>query len=305
MMTLNSYMENNAVPFFSTLDYAPFNDSTFVDMLNEWCKFNHGTLQIRPLLEDALKKDAEIIRKRVTNLVNVRKYQYSKLYNTTLLEYNPIENYSMTETGTDTNATNGTKTDTLGSYTDINSGTDTTTLNDSKKENIGTYEDVTHSVTGTDYGKMTTTESNSTTNTGSETHERKVAPFDSDAYAEQELTTDTFKDRKTIAENETIVANRTDTITKNDTITGGARNNTYTTTSTTSLQHGMKKEISERNNSYTDESRGTTTHELTRSGNIGVTTSQQMLESERDIAMFNFIGIVAHDIIKSICICIY
>ena len=40
-------------------------------------------------------------------------------------------------------------------------------------------------------------------------------------------------------------------------------------------------------------------------GNIGVTTSQQMLESERDIALFNFIGIVAHDIIKSICICIY
>ena len=98
MMTLNNDMENNTVPFFSSLDYAPFNDSTFVDMLNEWCKFNHGTLQIRPLLEDALKQDADIIRKRVTNLVNVRKYQYSKLYATTLLEYNPIENYSMTET---------------------------------------------------------------------------------------------------------------------------------------------------------------------------------------------------------------
>ena len=195
MMTLNNYMDNNTVPFFSTLDYTPFNDSTFVDMLNEWCKFNHGTLQIRPLLEDALKTDADIIRKRVTNLVNVRKYQYSKLYATTLLEYNPIENYSMTETGTDTNATNGTKIDTLGGYTDTTSGTDTTTLNDSKTENIGTYEDINHSVTGTDYGKMTTNESNVTTNTGSETHERKVAPFDSDTYSEQELTTDSLKDR--------------------------------------------------------------------------------------------------------------
>lgn len=305
MMTLNNYMDNNTVPFFSSLDYAPFNDSTFVDMLNEWCKFNHGTLQIRPLLEDALKKDADIIRKRVTNLINVRKYQYSKLYATTLLEYNPIENYSMTETGTDTNSTNGTKTDTLGGYTDTTSGTDTTTLTDSKTENIGTYEDINHSVTGTDYGKMTTNESNVTTNTGAETHERKVAPFDSDTYAEQELTTDSFKDRKTIAENETIVANRTDTVTKNDTITGGARENTYTTNSTNSLQHGMQENISERSNSYTDDSTSTTTHEFKRAGNIGVTTSQQMLESERDIAMFNFIGIVAHDIIKSICICIY
>ena len=56
---------------------------------------------------------------------------------------------------------------------------------------------------------------------------------------------------------------------------------------------------------YTDDSTSTTSPELRWSGNIGVTTSQQMLESERDIAMFNFIGIVAHDIIKSICICIY
>ena len=119
------------------------------------------------------------------------------------------------------------------------------------------------------------------------------------------MTTDSFKDRKTTLENETIVANRTDTVTKHDTITGGARKNTYTTNSTNSLQHGLQENISERSNSYTDDSTSTTKHEFKRTGNIGVTTSQQMLESERDIAMFNFIGIVAHDIIKSICICIY
>ena len=42
-----------------------------------------------------------------------------------------------------------------------------------------------------------------------------------------------------------------------------------------------------------------------KEGNIGVTTSQQMLESEREVALFNFIGIIAHDIIKLIAICIY
>ena len=40
-------------------------------------------------------------------------------------------------------------------------------------------------------------------------------------------------------------------------------------------------------------------------GNIGVTTSQQMLQSEREVAYFNFVSIVAHDIIKLIAICIY
>lgn len=305
MLTLNKYIEDNTVPFFNTIDYAPFNDTNFVDMLNEWCKFNHGSLQIRPLIEDALKTDANIIRKRVTNLINVRKYKYTRLYDTTLLEYNPIENYAMTEEGTDTTSASGTKTDDLGAYSDTTSGTDTTTITDAKTEKIGTYEDANTSTITSDIAKLTTNTNNTTTDTGSETHERKVAPFDSDTYSEQELNTDSFKDRRNVTDTETIISPHTDTTTTRGTITGGARNNSYTTITTDALQHGMVHDISARSNLYTDESKGTNTHKLTRSGNIGVTTNQQMLESERDIAMFNFIGIVAHDIIKSICICIY
>ena len=305
MLTLSKYIEDNEVPFFNSIDYAPFNDSNFIDMLNEWCKFNHGSLQIRPLIEDALKTDADVIRKRVTNLINVRKYQYTRLYDTTLLEYNPIENYSMTEEGTDATSTSGTKTDDLGAYSDTTSGTDTTTITDSKTEKIGAYEDISNSVTTNDIAKLTTTTNNVSTDNGTETHEKKVAPFDSDTYSEQELNTDTFENRRNITDTETNVSPHTDTTTKRDNTTGGARENSYTTSTTDSLQHGMTHNISSRSNSYTDESNGTTTHKFTRSGNVGVTTSQQMLESERNIAMFNFIGIVAHDIIKSICICIY
>ena len=305
MLTLSKYIDDNEVPFFNSINYAPFNDSIFVDMLNEWCKFNHGSLQIRPLIEDALKTDADVIRKRVTNLINVRKYQYTKLYDTTLLEYNPIENYSMTEEGTDTTSASGTKSDDLGAYSDTTSGTDTTTITDSKTEKIGAYEDANTSTTSNDISKLTTTTNNVTTNNGSETHERKVAPFDSDTYSEQELNTDTFENRRNVTDTETIVSPHIDTTTKRDTTTGGARENSYTTITTDAIQHGMKHDISSRSNLYTDESKGTTTHKFTRSGNVGVTTSQQMLESERDIAMFNFIGIVAHDIIKSVCICIY
>ena len=304
-MTLSKYIEDNEMPFFNSIDYAPFNDSNFVTMLNEWCQFNHGSLQIRPLIEDALKTDVNVIRKRVTNLINVGKYKYSKLYETTLLNYNPIENYSMTEEGTDTTSASGTKTDDLGGYSDTTSGTDTTTVTDSKTEKIGAYEDTSNSVSSDEIDKLTTNTTSATTNAGSETHERKVAPFDSDAYAEQELNTDTFKDRRNVTDTETIVSPHTDTTTKRETVAGGARENSYTTNTTDSLQHGMTHNISSHSNLYTDESKGTTTHKFTRSGNIGVTTSQQMLESERDIAMFNFIGIVAHDIIKSICICIY
>ena len=73
MQTLGKYIEDNEAPFFNSIDYAPFNDSIFVDMLNECCRFNHGSLQIRPLIEDELKTDADVLRKRITNFITVSK----------------------------------------------------------------------------------------------------------------------------------------------------------------------------------------------------------------------------------------
>ena len=49
----------------------------------------------------------------------------------------------------------------------------------------------------------------------------------------------------------------------------------------------------------TGSSSTTLTHNFTRSGNIGVTTSQQMLQAERDLAHFDFIGYVAEMIVNN------
>ena len=46
-------------------------------------------------------------------------------------------------------------------------------------------------------------------------------------------------------------------------------------------------------------------HTLTRSGNIGVTTSQQMLQSERDIANFSVIFSYLEEIANYILLPIY
>lgn len=48
-----------------------------------------------------------------------------------------------------------------------------------------------------------------------------------------------------------------------------------------------------------------TNHTLKRAGNIGVTTTQQMIESERQVANFNLVKIVAQDLIKLLCVCVY
>lgn len=44
------------------------------------------------------------------------------------------------------------------------------------------------------------------------------------------------------------------------------------------------------------------TRDLTRSGNIGTMTTQDMIKQEREVAMFNLVAIVANDIISALCI---
>ena len=147
--------------------------------------------------------------KLVKSHLLLNSYKYSGLYKTTLLEYNPIENYSMSESGTDTRTPNITTTDTT---------------------NIGS-------------------QANSTTSTDS------VSPYDSQSFTDS---------------NKTIV----------------------------SENNGAREDSNTRTESGTD----TTTHEFKRSGNIGVTTSQQMIESERKVVNFTFLKIVINNIINDTCI---
>ena len=143
------------------------------------------------------------------------KYEYDKLVDTLSLEYNPIENYSMTEKGTDTRTPNITQT---------NKGVNTNT--------IGVDTSITT-------GKTTFDKSNSfindtkTTNTGTNTDTQDI--------------------------------------------------NTTVTTA------GNEKIV----------------HEFTRSGNIGVTTSQQMIESERQLAMFSVVDLFVKAIADIILIGVY
>lgn len=143
------------------------------------------------------------------------KYEYDKLVDTLSLEYNPIENYFMTEKGTDTRTPNITQT---------NKGVNTNT--------VGVDTSITT-------GKTTFDKSNSfindtkTTNTGTNTDTQDI--------------------------------------------------NTTVTTA------GNEK----------------TVHEFTRSGNIGVTTSQRMIESERQLAMFSVVDLFVKAIADIILIGVY
>ena len=252
MIKLIDYVKNvsNIFPADATY-YAPFDSADFRGQLVDYIIMSYSNLQIRPTLEDYVDGIPDL----VISLLNSKKYSYVKLWETTQIEYDPIENYSMVESGKDT--TSGTTSNTIGSQTSEASGNNSTT-----------------------YGQSVQTGKNTNTKTGSQTDGRYVVPYDTSSEQLAEKTKTDYTNIKDSAESNITNAEHTDNSTTTTNSTLGARTDNGTNSSST-------------------------THEFKRSGNIGVTTSQQMLQSQRDIAMFNFMAIVAHDIIKLITICIY
>ena len=294
--------------------------------------------------ENSTEKSFDDIISEISTLVyKANEYRYNTLYSTIIQEYNPIENYKMVENitvnykgseknvnnflgkeknsveyvGKEKNSTNYLGTENI---TDTKSGSESNTLTKSGSESNTLVKNGSENV-------------NESATRGDITTTSKKAPFDSETFynESQDLTsqsnedvtntTTTFTDRADISTTNFI--GRTDTNTTNFT------NRTDTnTTNYNNVKNDINKSFNERKDenikefenrndtsvkeyeNRTDENIKTftdredvTTH--TRSGNIGVTTSQQMLESERMIANFKFVDIVARDIVKKIAILLY
>lgn len=176
---------------------------------------------------------------------------WSKLYATLHFEYNPINNYDMTETMSNTTTYQHGKVIThsdLGTITTSGQSTRTPELTHTMTPNVS--DTVTHTIAG----------------------------FNSSTYV------DSTKDASV----------RTGTETSKDTGTDTTSANTNQTVNKTLTDKDSGKDI----NGYV--------HRLTRNGNIGVTTSQQMIQSERDLWLWNYFrGTVYPDIDRILTLPIY
>ena len=320
-MNIYEYIENSQInyPFMSdsflntTVD-NPTSSAEFQELLKNYIYENFGVYQISPLIvmrENSTEKSFDDIISEISTLVyKANEYRYNTLYSTIIQEYDPIENYKMIEEIT------------------VNYQGDEKTVNQflGKEKSTINYkgeESTVDSKSGSDTNVLTKsgTESNSLSKSGSEnvnesdtrgdvTTTTKKAPFDSENFynesqdltsqskADVKNTTTTFTDR--VDNNTTTFANRTD----NEQITYNSSNNINKSF------NGRSDENIKEFDGRADESlksfmdrKDVTTH--TRSGNIGVTTSQQMLESQRLLANFKFVDIVARDIVKKIAILLY
>ena len=263
-----NYWDNN-IPTFKGIfvnvhTYIPFTETG--DELFQLFKMIHGERLIfkqYPTTSDEVTAAVSQLTNYCSIFARTYSYKYIHMLETEKAEYNPIENYSMTEKGTDTRTPNLTNSMTSSSNT-TESGTETRTPN--------LVTDVTSSSNSSETGTNT-----SATVTGVTTYD------DTADFINQNKGTDNTNS-ETTAEN--TVTQKTTASGKEDTSTSRSNDNTATEKTTTT---GTEK----------------TTHEFKRSGNIGVTTSQQMIQSEREVADFSALAQFVTDIANIICLSIY
>lgn len=200
-------------------------------------------------------------------------YKYNTLIGTLNLEYNPIENYNMTETGTDERTPNITR-----------SHTNSDTMTNGGTIKVETMETETPDTTiTTNNPEVVQTVAPSADFTETTTHQ--TTTYETDAF------TDSTKDIKTQTGNSTTTTGA-NTLTTTQSGSTTAESSSTTTDTTTHTNSGS--------GSSTETGNETTEHSLSRSGNIGVTTTQQMIESERNIAAINVFDIICKDISEKI-----
>ncbi len=170
---------------------------------------------------EILYPDFSYMKNRITIWSNKYQINWKKLYDTTVLEYNPIENYDRFEDWTNTDDET------------------TSSARDNTIKNTSTNE-IMNSVNITDQ--------NTSFNDGLADHAKQITDEDT---------------------------------TENGSITNTEKENANAGRTGTHTRTGR-------------------TH-----GNIGATTSQQMIQSERDLVVFNLYDVIAESFIENFCLMVY
>lgn len=286
----------------TTTKDVPWKNTVVGQVLDDDYYGNHsGDRELSGLAEKLLNSDNELSSTALQRLANVifAKYgdNWKRAWDALQEEYDPLHNYDGTEhyeeentegytkhnTGTETNQ--GTNTGTVGIQ-----GTDTGTQRN-VKDNTGTV-DVSGTNTGTvaDSGSKnnTGTQTNAKSNSGTQKVDKGIYGFDSSgaSNSDTETRTDNLSENNTRTDNlaESNTNTRTDNLAHSETTTN---NLSEDSTRTDNLAHAETRTDNLSNsNTRTDnltesnEGNGTKEYTLTKGGNLGVTTSQQMLESE-------------------------
>lgn len=266
----------------------------------------------------------------VTGIMEKNRYKFDNLYRTTIQDYSPIDNYDRTEeTGVVLKGNNSNTTVSESTNVKTGSETDNTTGSISNTKTGSETDNTTGSIANTKSGNTELAKIGSineeTMDSGTETHTQNVntettaqtRTFNSGLVdtAKSKTATPTantdilsFDNRKNLKSTgyngykETETYNDVSDISSYNDLT---HETTFNNVSDTTTYDNMKRETTF--NNVTDTNNQTSIAEETVSnstkttskihGNIGVTTTAQMLEGERELSEFDFIDVVYRTVI--------
>ena len=231
---------------------------------------------------ETLYSDPEFMRAAIGTWSKKHYRTFDKWARALKLEYSPLENYDRFEDWWDYSEKDNDNTRTLDHQDKRTLDTQNKrTLDTENKRTLDTQDEETRDISDeTTYDKTTTTEN-------------EVSAFDSSSYQPADKSTMDEDGTVTVDGTGTDTFTHTGTDTMNNTGTDTLDN---TGTDTVDYSGTIKDEGGETVNS----SHGGRIH-----GNVGVTTSQQMLQSELDIARFNLINQITDLFLTELCICVY
>lgn len=233
---------------------------------------NHSGNKIISSLLDSLITNSETLsdaqQTTLSNIIyDLFNAKWDKLWEIRALEYNPIENYNMVEEGNDTD--------------EIEHG-----------ETITRTDNLNHAKTGTEQQAPNVTETETPNITETKTPNLTRA-LEENIYGFNSNT-------------ETPANSATERNTGTDTTTRTGTNTNTRTGTDTKTYNTHDADTGTQTHAYTGTDTNTKTHELTRHGNIGVTTTQQMIQSEIELWQWDFFNnVLFPDIDRVLAIKIY
>ena len=247
----------------------------------------------------------------VTGIMEKNRYKFDNLYRTTIQDYSPIDNYDRTE---ETNvAVDGRNNNTtISESTNVKTGseTDNTTGSISNTKTGSETDNTTGSIANTKSGNTelakTGTMLEESMDSGTETHTQNVnTETTAQTRAFNSGLVDTAKSKTaTPTANTDILSFDNRKNLKSTGYNGYKETETYNDISDVStydnLNHVTTHNVTDTNN-QTSTAEGTVSNTTKTTskihGNIGVTTTAQMLEGERELSEFDFIDVVYRTVI--------
>lgn len=224
---------------------------------------------------ECLYPDPDTLKTVISFWSRKNKSIWQKLYDSCCLKYNPIWNVDGLVTVSREN--------TLTGSTEIS---DTDSKTGSKTSGTDTTENSTNARTGSETNVRTDDLQKDTSNTNT----RSVSAYDSSGWSNESKTEE--------------VGQEANTGTVQDVKTYNSVTDTYQMAGTSDTEEEWT-ESGTAGRTVDDTKSGTESESTRRTGNIGVTTTQSMIEEERAAAQFSFYDFIIRDFKKNFCLLIY